>query len=80
MGRKTEVLSFSVPPETKKEFKKLAEEQGMGSSELFREMARVYEDYREEKEFRRLQRHGAIRTQDRFGSEEELFDFLYQDR
>jgi metal-responsive CopG/Arc/MetJ family transcriptional regulator len=79
-GRKTDVLSFSVPPETKREFKKLAEEQGMGASELFREMVRVYEDYREEKEFRRLQRYGAIRTLDRFGSEEELFDSLYSDR
>ncbi len=80
MGRSTEILSFSVPPETKNEFKQLAEDQGMGASELFREMVRVYEDYREEKEFRRLQRYGAIRTQDRFGSEEELFDFLYRDR
>jgi metal-responsive CopG/Arc/MetJ family transcriptional regulator len=80
MGRKTEILSFSVPPEMKRDFKELAEEQGMGSSELFREMARVYEDYREEKELRRLQRYGAIRTQDRFGSEEELFDSLYRDR
>ena len=80
MGRKTEILSFSVPPDTKKEFKEMAEEQGMGSSELFREMVRVYEDYREEKEFRRLQRYGALRSRDRFGSEEELFDSLYQDR
>ena len=80
MGRNTEILSFSVLPETKREFKELAEEQGMGSSELFREMVRVYEDYREEKEFRRLQRYGALRSQERFGSEEELFDFLYLDR
>jgi metal-responsive CopG/Arc/MetJ family transcriptional regulator len=79
-GRKTEILSFSVPPETKREFKDLADEQGMGASELFREMVRVYEDYREEKEFRRLQRYGAIQTQDRFGSEEELFEALYSDR
>lgn len=43
-------------------------------------MVRVYEDYREEKEFRRLQRYGAIRTGERFGSEEELFDSLYSDR
>lgn len=80
MGRNTEILSFSVPPDTKREFKELAEEQGMGSSELFREMVRVYENYREEKEFRRLQRYGALRSQDRFGSEEELFDSLYRDR
>jgi metal-responsive CopG/Arc/MetJ family transcriptional regulator len=79
-GRKTDVLSFSVPPETKREFKRLAREQGMGASELFREMVRVYEDYQEEREFRRLQRYGAIRTLGRFGSEEELFDSLYSDR
>ena len=78
--RKTEILSFSVPPEMKKEVKELAEEQGMGASELFREMVRVYGDYREEKEFRRLQRHGALRSGDRFGSEEELFGFLYGER
>ena len=28
-GRKTEILSFSVPPGTKREYKELAEEQGM---------------------------------------------------
>lgn len=79
-GRKTDILSFSVPPETKREFKALAKEQGMSASELFREMVRVYEDYREEKEFRRLQRYGAIQTLERFGSEEELFESLYSDR
>lgn len=79
-GRRTDILSFSVPSETKREFKALAEEQGMGASELFREMVRVYEDYREEKEFRRLQRYGAIQTLERFGSEEELFESLYADR
>lgn len=78
--RRTEVLSFSVPPEMKKEFKELAEEQGMGASELFRDMVRVYGDYREEKEFRRLQRHGTLSSRDRFGSEEELFGFLYGER
>ncbi|MDQ3589284.1 MAG: hypothetical protein M3392_03455 [Actinomycetota bacterium] len=52
----------------------------MGASELFREMVRVYEDYREEKEFRRLQRYGVIRSQNMFGSEEDLFEALYSDR
>lgn len=42
MGRrKTEILSFSVPPGMKKEVKELAEEQGMGTSELFWEMVQV---------------------------------------
>ncbi len=52
----------------------------MGASELFREMVRVYGAYREEKEFRRLQRYGALKSQGRFGSEEELFESLYLDR
>ena len=74
------MLSFSVPPEMKSAFKELAEEQGMGASELFRETVRVYENYREGKEFRQLQRYGAIRAGDRFGSEEELFESVYLDR
>jgi ribbon-helix-helix CopG family protein len=73
------VLGFSVPPEMKGAFKELAEEQGMGASELFREMVRVYENYREGKEFRQLQGYGAIRTGDRFGSEE-LFESVYLGR
>lgn len=60
MGRSTEILSFSVPPDTKREFKEMAEEQEMGSSNLFRELVRVYEDYGEEKELRRLQRYDAL--------------------
>ncbi|HEX6709478.1 MAG TPA: hypothetical protein VF068_04030 [Rubrobacter sp.] len=43
-------------------------------------MVRVYEDYREEKEFRRFQRYEAVQTLERFGSEEELFEFLYADK
>jgi hypothetical protein len=43
-------------------------------------MVRVYGDYREEKEFRRLPRHGALRSGNRFRSEEELFGFLYGER
>ena len=52
----------------------------MGMSQLFWEMVRVYEDYRQEKEFRRLQRYGALKSQGRFGSDEELFESLYLDR
>lgn len=60
-SRKREILSFSVPPEMKRELEGLAEEQGMSLSELFQDIVRVYEDCREEKEFRRLQRYGAFR-------------------
>lgn len=58
----------------------MAEEQGMKYGEFFREMVRAYEACRQDKEFRWLQRYGKLRSQKRFDSEEELFDFLYQDR
>ncbi len=48
------MLGFSMTPEMKSELKALAEEQEMGTSELFWEMVRVYEDYQAEKKFRRL--------------------------
>lgn len=76
-NRKTEILRFSVTPEMKRKFKELAKEREMGYSEFFREMVRIYEECWEEKGFRRLQGYGALRSQDRFGSEGELFASLY---
>ena len=46
------MLGFPITPEMKSELKALAEEQEMGTSELFWEMVRVYEDYQAEKKFR----------------------------
>lgn len=60
--RTSKVLSVSVPPELARDFERLAEQQGGNKSELFREMLRVYQAYRETGRFELLQRYGAARA------------------
>lgn len=50
MGRTTKILGFSVPPTVVKEVENLAREERRTKSELFREMVRVYQRYREQRE------------------------------
>jgi len=60
--RASKVLAVSVPPEAADEFNRLAGAEGRNKSELFREMLRVYRDYRETGAFESLQRYGAARA------------------
>ncbi len=55
MSRQTKVLGFSLPPEMAKEYEDLAKKERKTKSELFREMIELYKQFREEKEFYRLQ-------------------------
>jgi hypothetical protein len=50
MSRTTQVLAFSVPPTVAKEVATLARTERRTKSELFREMVRVYERYRAQRE------------------------------
>jgi metal-responsive CopG/Arc/MetJ family transcriptional regulator len=60
--RTTKVLAVSVPPEIAKDFEALAEQEGRNKSELFREMMRIYQSFRETGRFETLQRYGAARA------------------
>lgn len=60
--RTSQVVAVSVPPETARDFERLAGEQGRNKSELFREMLRVYESYQETGRFETLQRYGAAKA------------------
>lgn len=60
--RSTRVLTVSVPPDAARDFDHIAEQEGRNRSELFREMLRVYQTYRETRTFESLQRHGAARA------------------
>ncbi len=60
--RSSKVLAVSVPPETARDFERIAEQEGRNKSELFREMLRVYRSYREIGRFETLQRYGAARA------------------
>ena len=57
--RTSKVLTVSVPPDTAETFDRIASGEGRNKSELFREMLRVYEAFRETRTFESLQRYGA---------------------
>ena len=47
MSRTTKIMGFSVPPAVVREVETLAKEERRTKSELFREMVRVYQRYRD---------------------------------
>jgi hypothetical protein len=49
MARTTAVIGFSVPPALRRELERVSREERRTKSELFREMFRVYQRYREQK-------------------------------
>lgn len=50
MSRTTKILGFSVPPTLVKEVESLARNERRTKSELFREMVRVYQRFRRERD------------------------------
>src|SRR5215471_15530053 len=50
MGRTTKVVGFSVPPVLVAELERIAQEEHRTKSELFREMLRVYQKYRQQRD------------------------------
>jgi metal-responsive CopG/Arc/MetJ family transcriptional regulator len=60
--RSWEVLAVSVPPELAREFEAIADAEGRNGGELFREMLRVYREYREVGQFEAVQRYGAAQA------------------
>jgi len=59
MKRASKVLAVSLPPESAKDFERIAIEEGRNKSELFREMLRVYRIWRETQRFESLQRESS---------------------
>jgi metal-responsive CopG/Arc/MetJ family transcriptional regulator len=47
MSRVTKIMGFSVPPSMAEEFESIAREERRTKSELFREMLRLYQTYRQ---------------------------------
>lgn len=60
--RASQVIAVSVPPESAKDFERIARDEGRNKSELFREMLRVYRAHRATGVFESLQRYGASRA------------------
>ncbi|HAW60465.1 MAG TPA: CopG family transcriptional regulator [Actinobacteria bacterium] len=65
MARTAKTLGFSVPPNLKKEVERIAKQEGMTKSELFREMLRAYKQIKAEQEFFSLQRRVSQRAREK---------------
>ncbi len=60
--RTSKVLAVSVPPETARYFEELAEQEGRNKNELFREMLRICQSFKETGRFETLRRYDAARA------------------
>lgn len=81
LGRKSKVLSLSVPPEIARELDNMARTEDKSRSELFKDMFKTYKESVAEKEWRELFSFGK-ETAKRFKikDEEELFKILDGER
>lgn len=81
MGRSTKTLTVSLPPRIYEEVERLAEQENKTKSELFRDMVRVYEDFLDERRWRRLRRTGTDSAK-RLGleSEEDIEKLIHEVR
>ena len=81
MGRSTKTLTVSLPPRIYEEVARLAEQENKTKSELFRDMVRVYEDFLDERRWRRLRRTGTDSAK-RLGleSEEDIEKLIHEVR
>lgn len=81
MARTTKTLTVSLPPKVFEEVERLTKEERKTKSELFRSMLNVYEDYLDEKRWKRLKKVGA-QTSKNFNitSEEDIERLVHESR
>ena len=81
MGRKSKVLSLSVPPEIARELDNMARTEEKSRSEIFKDMFKTYKESVAERQWRELFSFGE-ETAKRFKikDEEELFKILNEER
>jgi CopG family transcriptional regulator / antitoxin EndoAI len=81
LGRKSKVLSISVPPEIARELDNMARIEDKSRSEIFKDMFKTYKESVAEREWKELFSFGKD-TAKRFKikDEEELFRILNEER
>ena len=81
MTRSTKVLSISVPERLAEELDRMAAEEGVSKSELFRSMVKAYKRERAAADFLELQRRLAPKAQARgIKTEEDVDRIVFEDR
>jgi CopG family transcriptional regulator / antitoxin EndoAI len=81
LGRKSKVLSLSVPPEIARDLDNMAKTEDKSRSEIFKDMFKTYKESIAEREWRELFSFGK-ETAKRFKikDEKELFRILDEER
>ena len=81
MTRSTKVLSISVPERLAEELERMAAEEGVSRSELFRSMVKAYKRERAAADFLELQRRLAPKAQARgIKTDEDVDRIVFEDR
>lgn len=81
MGRKSKVLSISVPPEIARELDNMARTEDKSRSEIFKDMFKTYKESIAERDWKELFSFGKETAKSfKIKDEEELFRILDEER
>ena len=79
-SRQRVVMTLSVPPDTAKEYRKLARAKGETISQLFREVFKFYREEKLREEFFELQRYGAKKAGELKLTEKDIEKLIFEGR
>ena len=79
-SRQRVVMTLSVPPDTAKEYRKLAKAKGETISQLFRQVFSLYKEEKLREEFLQLQRYGAKKVRELKITEKDIEKLIFEDR
>lgn len=79
-SRQRVVMTLSVPPDTAKEYRKLAKAKGETISQLFREVFTFYKEEKLREEFFELQRYGAKKAKELRLTEKDVEKIIFEGR
>jgi len=79
-SRQRVVMTLSVPPDTAKEYRKLAKTKGETISQLFREVFTFYKEEKLREEFFELQRYGAKKRRELKLTEKDIEKLIFEGR
>ncbi len=79
-SRQRVVMTLSVPPDTAREYRKLAKAKGETISQLFREVFTFYKEEKLREEFFELQRYGAKKARELKLTEKDIEKLIFEGR
>ena len=79
-SRQRVVMTLSVPPDTAKEYRKLAKAKGETISQLFRQVFSLYKEEKLREEFLQLQRYGAKKVRGLKITEKDIEKLIFEGR